>query len=108
MTETQTKRAGWPSDLNQSAARYPLRITKTVRLWLLDNGCAEFQQLLARAPHRSDEAAQVILTAEQLRKLWWHMDTMLDQMLERRYTPGCNAAVGMQRKAEAFIPTLPW
>lgn len=87
---------------------FPIRVTKTARLWLAENGPQELADIIAAAPLRGDEAAQVLLNHNQLRDLWQLMDKMLDEMLLRRYTPGVNSATGMQRKAESFIPSLPW
>lgn len=87
---------------------FPMRITKTAKIWLESHGTKELVNIIAAAPARSDEAVQVVLNHHQLRELWWLMDAMLDEMLERRYTPGVNSATGMQRKAESYIPSLPW
>ena len=102
------KHAGWPQSLQTKEQVYSLRITKTAKLWLLEQGYDEICELINAAPPRADEAAQVTMTAEQLREMWYAMDRMLDEMYERKYTPGVNSAVGMQRKAESFLPGLPW
>ena len=87
---------------------FPMRVTKTARMWLMENGPLSLRDLLVAAPERADGAAQVVLDEQQLRDMWFAMDEMLDEMLERRYTPGVNSATGMQRKTESFKPSLPW
>lgn len=87
---------------------FSIRVTKTARKWLEKNGSGEIIDLLQAAQIRQDGAAPLFLNKRQLRELWHLMDEMLDEMQEARYTPGVNSATGMQRKAERFMPGLPW
>lgn len=93
---------------NGEAGEFPIRVTKTARKWLEKNGSSEVIDVIGAAPPRGDGAAQLLLNKRQLRELWNLMDEMLEEMQEKRYTPGVNSATGMQRKAERFMPGLPW
>ena len=96
-------RAAWPN--LKTKTRHIIRVTKKALEYL--ESC---QHPLAAQwrdkERRSDGALDIALTREELRELWFAMDTCIEVAGKSR--PQVNSAIGMMRKIERVLPGAPW
>lgn len=87
----------------------PVRVSKKALEWLsATHPSWTATHVLTGVGMRADGGVDTYLTAERLRELWLFMDDMIDHCVANKSRPGVNAAIGMQRKVETMIPSVPW